>query len=124
QMAPLKRIKRPNLLLITALLFALLGPSYPTQFSAAAPDHAATPVVQLYGSAPDEPDSQLQAIVEDVVGNLQGTWGVAIKKLDTGQYAVFNGDTQQVSASLYKMWVLSELYRQVEAGIVSMDDTS
>src|SRR5207237_1356478 len=89
----------------------------------AAPVHAATPVIRLYGSAPDEPDSQLQAIVEDVVGDLQGTWGVAIKKLDTGQYASFNGDSQQVSASLYKMWVLCELYRQVKAGILSMSDT-
>ncbi len=82
---------------------------------------AATPPVMLYGSAPDAPDSQLQAIVEDVVGNLGGNWGVAVKKLDTGQYAAYNGDTQQVSASLYKMWVLAELYRQAKAGTISLD---
>ena len=69
----------------------------------------------LFGSAPDAPDNQLQAIVEEVVAELPGTWGVAVKKLDTGQYAAFNGDEQQVSASLYKMWVLNELYRQVKA---------
>src|SRR6476469_2382216 len=56
--------------------------------------HAATPVVDLYDSAPDAPDGELQAIVDNVVGNLPGDWGVAIKKLDTGQYATFNGDTQ------------------------------
>lgn len=118
-----KRIGRFNILISTTLLFALFG--FPSPYSAqlAVPAHAATPVTQLYGSAPDEPDNQLQSIVEDVVGNLQGTWGVAIKKLDTGQYAAFNGDTQQVSASLYKLWVLNELYRQVAAGVVSMDDT-
>jgi len=76
----------------------------------------------LYGSAPDIPDSELQSIVEDVVGDLPGTWGVAVKKLDTGQYAVYNGDVQQVSASLYKMWVLAELYHQVSLGEVSLDD--
>lgn len=84
---------------------------------------AASPVFMLYGSAPNAPDSDLQAIVEGVVKDLPGDWGVAVKKLDTGQYAEFNGDKQQVSASLYKVWVLSELYRQVKAGIVSLDDT-
>src|SRR5205823_5258604 len=75
----------------------------------------------LYGSAPDEPDSHLQNIIEDVVGGLPGTWGVAVKKLDTGQYAVINGDKQQVSASLYKLWVLSELYHQAYNGQISLD---
>src|SRR3954462_10418213 len=119
-MIPSRRIKRINLPLSIVLLFALLGQSYSSQLTTASV-HAAATAIQMYGSAPDEPDSQLQAIVEDVVGDLQGKWGVAIKKLDTGQYAVFNGDTQQVSASLYKLWVLSELYRQVKAGIVSLD---
>lgn len=76
----------------------------------------------LYSSAPDAPDSELQAIVEEVVGGLPGTWGVAVKKLDTGQFAVFNGDKQQVSASLYKVWVLGELFRQAKAGILDLDD--
>jgi beta-lactamase class A len=75
----------------------------------------------LFGSAPDAPDSELQAIVQEVVGELPGTWGVAVKKLDTGQYAILNGDKQQVSASLYKIWVLGELFRQAKAGIVDLD---
>lgn len=78
-------------------------------------------VVNLYSSAPDAPDSELQAIVDDVVSELPGTWGVIVKKLDTGQYAAFQPDVQQVSASLYKMWVLAELYRQVKEGAVDLD---
>ena len=104
---------------IAAALFQL-GQTHPAGFDAEA--YAASSVVTLYGSAPDAPDSELQSIVEDVVKGLPGTWGLAVKKLDTGQYAVYNGDVQQVSASLYKMWVLSELFRQVKAGIVSLDD--
>ncbi len=87
------------------------------------PAHAAVPVNMLYGSAPDTPDSQLQAIIEDVIKDHSGTWGVAVKKLDTGQYAAVNGDVQQVSASLYKLWVLSELYHQVSSRKVDLDDT-
>lgn len=82
---------------------------------------AASPVPMLYSSAPNAPDSQLQSIIEDTVGNLGGNWGVAVKKLDTGQFAAFNGDTQQVSASLYKLWVLDELFRQAQAGDLDLD---
>src|SRR5918912_677363 len=104
---------------IAAALFQL-GQTHPAGFDAEA--YAASAVVTLYGSAPDAPDSELQSIVEGVVSGLPGTWGVAVKKLDTGQYAVYNGDVQQVSASLYKMWVLCELFRQARAGVVSLDD--
>ena len=76
----------------------------------------------LFSSAPDEPDSQLQAIVDDVVGNLPGDWGIVVKKLDTGQYAVFNGDVQQVAASLYKLWVVADLYHEAKVGNIGLDD--
>lgn len=75
----------------------------------------------LYSSAPNRPDPALQDIVNDVIGSQPGTWGVVVKKLDTGQYAAFGADRQQVSASLYKLWVLEEVYRQVREGRVSMD---
>ncbi|MBF6613327.1 MAG: serine hydrolase [Chloroflexi bacterium] len=120
-----KRRKARGLFVITALIIiSLLLPGSGAPWAAAQVVRTSEPPVTLYSSAPDEPDSQLQAIVEDVVGNLGGDWGVAVKKLDTGQFAAFNGDKQQISASLYKMWVLNELYRQVKAGIVSLDDTS
>src|SRR6478672_2503109 len=104
---------------LAATFFQLVQP-HPVGFGAEA--YAASSVVTFYGSAPDAPDSELQSIVEDVVKDLPGNWGVAVKKLDTGQYAAYNGDVQQVSASLYKMWVLCELYHQVSLGEVSLDD--
>ncbi|MDQ3929098.1 MAG: class A beta-lactamase-related serine hydrolase, partial [Chloroflexota bacterium] len=111
--------------LCLVLCATLLGP-----YTSAGTSHASqaaqteSRVPMLFGSAPDAPDSQLQAIVEDTVGELGGDWGVAVKKLDTGQYAVFNGDVQQVSASLYKMWVLNELYRQAKVGLINLDSTT
>jgi beta-lactamase class A len=84
---------------------------------------AQVPVPTLYSAAPDIPDSKLQAIVNDVVGSQAGVWGVAVKKLDTGQFASYNLDTQQVTASLYKLWVLAELYRQDRTGTTKVDGT-
>ena len=88
-----------------------------------APAQAAAPFYMLYGSAPDAPDSELQAIIEDVIKDRSGEWGIVVKKLDTGQYAAVNGDKQQVSASLYKLWVLCELYHQAGTGEISLDTT-
>src|SRR5881275_3633110 len=115
-----QRFRRTILVMVLALGLVLGGWTGTGQVDT--PAQAASPVVTLYGSAPDAPDSQLQSIVEDVVGDLPGTWGVVVKKLDTGQYAVYNGDVPQVSASLYKMWVLAELYHQASLGEVSLDD--
>jgi beta-lactamase class A len=111
---------RPLRLIVVAILVMVSSFTFPWQQPGRA--NASVPVPMLYGSAPDAPDSELQAIIEGVVGERRGTWGVAVKKLDTGQYAVYNGDVQQVSASLYKMWVLAELYHQVSLGRIRLDD--
>lgn len=118
-----RKLKVRRLLGVLLLLFAVVAASLASIWPSL-PAQAAAPVTMLYGSAPDNPDSELQAIVEDVVGDLRGTWGIAVKKLDTGQYAVYNGDVQQVSASLYKIWVLAELYHQVSQGAINLDDTA
>ncbi|MDQ3929728.1 MAG: class A beta-lactamase-related serine hydrolase [Chloroflexota bacterium] len=113
-----RRVRRTLIFLSLVLVLASLpqpGRSF-AQTDADAQD------LMLLGSAPTVPDASLQAIVDGVVGQLPGKWGVAVKKLDTGQYASFNADVQQVSASLYKLWVLGELYRQVAEGTVSLDN--
>ena len=117
-----KIIRLSSLGLVLVLLFTLWGDFSPLPKVQTA--RASSPPKMLYGSAPDAPDSELQAIIEDVVGQLPGTWGVVVKKLDTGQYATFNADTQQVSASLYKLWVLCELYHQAQQGIIHLADIS
>lgn len=113
------RARRPALAFSVALLFVAASIlSYWDR-----PAHAQTaPVWMLYGSAPDAPDSDLQAIVDGVAEKYPGVWGIVVKKLDTGQYAAYNGDVQQQSASLYKLWVLAELFRQVRAGNLSLSD--
>lgn len=117
--------RRVATLLCVVMCATLFAPgALPAHSRAATQAQDAPPAPMLFGSAPDAPDSQLQAVVEQTVGELGGDWGVAVKKLDTGQYAVYNGDTQQVSASLYKLWVLGELFRQARLGIVNLEGTS
>jgi beta-lactamase class A len=119
-----QRHKRYRIALVIAVAATLFQLGLARKAGSGDKAYASTPPVTLYGSAPNAPDSELQEIIETTVKDLPGTWGVAVKKLDTGQYAVYNGDQQQVSASLYKVWVLSELYRQAAAGTVGLDDNA
>ena len=50
------------------------------------------------------------------------TLGVAVKHLGTGEEAMFNGDELFPTASVFKIPVIVELYRQVEAGKLSLKD--
>jgi beta-lactamase class A len=115
------RIPRPVVRFVVCLLALWLPVAGILTWRAPAEAQTSAPVNMLYGSAPDAPDSELQAIVEDAVKGRSGEWGIVVKKLDTGQYAVVNGDRRQVSASLYKLWVLAELYHQAGTGEISLD---
>ena len=115
------RARRPALAISAVLL--LVAASILSYWDRPAAAQTA-PVWMLHGSAPDAPDSDLQAIVDSVATRYPGVWGIAVKKLDTGQYAAYNGDVQQVSASLYKLWVLAELFHQIRQGNISLSDST
>ena len=60
-------------------------------------------------------------IVRETVG-FEKVIGVAVKHLGTGEEASFNGDELFPTASVFKVPVIVELYRQAEAGRLSLDD--
>ena len=60
-------------------------------------------------------------IVKETKG-FEKVLGVAVKHLGTGEEVGFNGDEVFPTASVFKVPVIVELYRQVEAGKLSLDD--
>jgi beta-lactamase class A len=60
-------------------------------------------------------------IVKETVG-FEKVIGVAVKHLGTGEEASFNGDMLFPTASVFKVPVIVELYRQAEARRLSLDD--
>jgi beta-lactamase class A len=58
----------------------------------------------------------LATLVQQHLEGLQGTFGVAIKALDSGQGALLNADRAFPSASLFKLPVMYEVFRQRDAG--------
>ena len=64
----------------------------------------------------------LKAKIEKISESLEGTLGVAVKNLRTGEEYLFNADESFYFASVYKLPVLVQLYHQVENGKIDLDE--
>lgn len=51
-----------------------------------------------------------------------GKLGISVKDLDSGEVASLNGGELFPTASVFKVPVIVELYRQVDAGAISLDE--
>jgi beta-lactamase class A len=84
---------------------------------------AAPSTALIVSSAPLLRDAGLGELITSAVGGAAGQWEVVVKKLDTGQAATYRSSTPIVSASLYKLFVLYEVFRQWDAGSLSLDES-
>ena len=58
--------------------------------------------------------------LQDAVSQVPGVVGVAARHLETGQTIEHNADTVFFTASTFKVPILAELYRQVDAGTLDL----
>jgi len=70
----------------------------------------------------DVPDPTLAQVIQHALPDDGGLFGVAVKDLKTGRTALLNADAPFPSASLYKVGVMYEFYRQKQLGLVSTGD--
>ena len=64
----------------------------------------------------------LESRVQRLVADHKGKAAVAIKDLTTGETLALQGDEPMPTASLIKVAVMVEAYRQAEAGAVDLDE--
>jgi beta-lactamase class A len=64
----------------------------------------------------------LADLVQRHLGELRGVFAVAIKDLDSGQGVLINADRELPAASLFKLPVMYEVFRQREMGRLSFSD--
>jgi beta-lactamase class A len=67
-------------------------------------------------------DPTFSAEIQSFLRLQKGTYGVAVAGLNSGVSALVNGDEQFATASLYKLFLMYEVMRQVEAGVLSLED--
>ncbi len=61
-------------------------------------------------------DSNMKKTVEKSLEGTQGTYGIYIKNLKTGEVYVQNEHEEFQSGSLYKLWVMAVVYDQLKSG--------
>lgn len=64
---------------------------------------------------------ELEKIVTTTIGSVPGTYAVVVKNLKTGEEFKFNSDKKFESASLYKLWVMAVVYKQIETRKLKAD---
>jgi beta-lactamase class A len=80
----------------------------------------AVPALPSPFAAPS-PDAELKAAIEGALAGREGSYSVVVHNLASGRYADLNADQVYYAASLYKLEVLIEAYRQRDAGELDFD---
>lgn len=82
-----------------------------------AAEPAPAPRPSRFGGPPLIPDRQLERIIHGLIAeNGGGTFGVAVKDLDSGRGALIESDREFPAASLFKLPVMYEVFKQRDAG--------
>lgn len=66
-------------------------------------------------------EDSLKTVVADVLNNSRGTYAISIKNLKTGE--TYSQNDRQVfeAGSLYKLWIMAVVLKQIEAGTLTED---
>jgi beta-lactamase class A len=80
------------------------------------------PLSSVYTPMPSHRDAVLEEVIRSSLGDEVDSYGVVVKNLVTGAIAEVNPHKRFETASLFKLWVMYEVYKQVELGLVDMDE--
>jgi hypothetical protein len=73
-------------------------------------------VEEVKGVIVGYPKTDLSEVVEKSLTGTRGTYAIVIKNLRTGEIYTRNETRIFEPASLYKLWVMGTVYKQVKAG--------
>lgn len=107
----------------TAAPSATATPSPPPSPTPTATPVAAVPAREAGTRALPAVDPALQSAVEAALGEEADQYGVVVWNLRTGTGALVNPDTVFYAASLFKLPLMLEAFRQRELGLLSFDET-
>jgi len=80
------------------------------------------PLSSAYTPMPSHRDADLEEVIRSSLGDEVDSYGVVVKNLVTGAVGEVNPHKRFETASLFKLWVMYEVYKQVELGLLDMDE--
>lgn len=78
--------------------------------------------VPIFPPVPDRLSPPLEAVIAESLAGERGAFGVAVKHLGSGEMALLRGDQVFPAASLYKLPVMYEAFRQQREGRLSFEE--
>jgi beta-lactamase class A len=72
--------------------------------------------------APQPPLARLEAQIARITRDVNATWGIYIKCIETGETIALNADQQMDTMSVIKVPLMAEAFRQIEAGKFKLTD--
>jgi beta-lactamase class A len=106
---------------VLTLILAVPGPAAAARVAPRAP---APRLVEACEAAPlPSPDPELEAIISDVLGPRANHYGVVVADLERDVGAALDPDRVFDAASLFKLNVMHEAFRQRERGALHFDET-
>lgn len=89
------------------------------------PQMVITPITETLnyvGIHPQEADNSLESAVQQVLKNAKGTYGIVIEDLNTKERYGFHEDLTFQAASLYKLWIMATVYKDIQNDLLSEND--
>jgi beta-lactamase class A len=80
------------------------------------------PLSSAYAPLPSHRDAALEEVIRSSLGDEVDSYGVVVKNLVSGAVAEVNPHKRFETASLFKLWVMYEVYKQVELDLVDMGE--
>ena len=80
------------------------------------------PLVVSGGTQPTRTDPALARLIRGQLGDTAGRYGVVVRRLTDGRTATFNAEAPYYAASLFKLPVMVEVFKQLRAGVLSMEE--
>jgi len=68
------------------------------------------------------PIDRLRAAIERVTDNVNATWGIYVKSVDTGEEVAIGADRQMDTMSVIKIPLMAEVFQQVKDGKFALTD--
>lgn len=67
--------------------------------------------------------SPIAEVISKSLKDIEGTYAVVFKNLKTGETYYLNDQIKFATGSLYKLWIMGEVYEQIEDGFIDKNET-
>ncbi len=83
---------------------------------------ASLPAFAQQAPAQQTPLQRLQGEIERIIKDVNATWGVYVKSLETGEEIAIDADRQMDTMSVIKIPLMTEVFTQIQAGKFKLTD--